>query len=150
MNVRMKISSHLQVYMWADSIPWREQYICYCRRSSFQTYHPYTLNFPDSQAGQSLIALLNVCHPSLDDGTKIGNNFESCNIVSCFFYFGDKIKGFMAISVVPFHSFLRNYLHICVRFITFAPCNRITTLLPPDIWRTHTRASAGHLPMWRY
>ena len=29
-------------------------------RSSFQTFHPHTLNFPDSQTGQSLIALLNV------------------------------------------------------------------------------------------
>ena len=55
---------------------------------------PAYLNFPDSQTGQSLIALLNVCQPSLDDGTKIGINFESCNIVSCFFCFGGKINGY--------------------------------------------------------
>ena len=49
------------------------------------------------------------CHGSLlNHGTKLSNFFESCNIVSCFFYFGDKIKGFMAIRVVPFHSFLNH------------------------------------------
>ena len=42
---------------------------------------------------------------SLSDGTKIGNNFESCNIVSRFFCFWGKISGLGANCGVPFCSF---------------------------------------------
>ena len=38
--------------------------------AAFQTSHPYTLNFPDSQAGQSLIALLNVASLSQLTGQR--------------------------------------------------------------------------------
>ena len=53
-------SAHTCRYICELTPRWSEQYICYCRRSSFQTSHPYTLNFADSQTGQSLIALLNI------------------------------------------------------------------------------------------
>ena len=47
-----------------------EQYICYCRRSSFQTSRPHTSNFPGSQTGQSLIALLDVASLSQLTGQR--------------------------------------------------------------------------------
>ena len=53
-------SAHTCRYICEPTPRGSEQYICYCRRSSFQTSHPYTSNFADSLAGQSLIALLDV------------------------------------------------------------------------------------------
>ena len=96
------------IYVSCDSPERSKQYKCYCRRSSFQTFRPFTLNFADSLTGQSLIALLNVCHPSLDDFAKISIIFESCIILSWLFLFLCKNSGFSVIIVVPFYSFL-NY-----------------------------------------
>ena len=45
-------------------------------------FSPLYFEFADSLAGQSFIALLNACHPSLDDVAKIRLFSESCNIVS--------------------------------------------------------------------
>ena len=53
-------SVHTCRYICELTPRWSKQYICNCRRSSFQTSHPYTSNFPGSQTGQSLIALLDV------------------------------------------------------------------------------------------
>ena len=54
-----KNGSHLQVYMWADSHSERAVYM-QLQGNSFQTFCPYTLNFPDSQTVQSQTALLYV------------------------------------------------------------------------------------------
>ena len=56
--IRMK-SAHTCRYICELTPQRRKQYICYCRKNSFQLF-PYHLNFADSQTGQSLIALLKV------------------------------------------------------------------------------------------
>ena len=50
-------------------------------------FSPLYFEFADSLAGQSFIALLNARHPSWINAAKIRLFSESCNIVSCFFYF---------------------------------------------------------------
>ena len=78
-------------------------------------FSPVHSEFCRFSSGSKLLALLNVRHPSQEateitsltnDGTKISIIFESCNIMSCFFYFDDKICGNSSNSFVQFHSFL--------------------------------------------
>ena len=53
------------------------------QEEQLSTSRPYTVNFADSLAGQSIIALLNVVTPFLrDDGAKISIFFDSRSIVS--------------------------------------------------------------------
>ena len=68
--------------MCADSTGGASSIYATAGEAALNTYHPFTSNFPGSQAGQSFKALLNVRHPSSDDDAKIRNLFESCTIVS--------------------------------------------------------------------
>ena len=101
-----EIGSHLQVYMWADSTREWAVYICYCRRSSFQTSHPYTLNFADSLAGQSLIALLDVV-VSYETTTQRYAFFSKVeSLWAEILHFGGKINWEMTFLQVLFCPFL--------------------------------------------
>ena len=70
----MKISSHLQVYMWADSIAEKAVYML-LQEEQPSDFFPCYLNFPDSLTGQSLIALLNVIVHFFERHGKYSNYF---------------------------------------------------------------------------
>ena len=55
------------------------------RWNSPQTFRPYTLNFPDSQTGQSLLAFHTGNHTGWLSLAKIGIFFETRSIVSRYF-----------------------------------------------------------------
>ena len=64
-----------------------KRYICYRRRSSYQTFHPYTSNLQILWRVKASSLSSMSRHPSWIDAAKIRLFSESCNIVSCFFYF---------------------------------------------------------------
>lgn len=65
-----------------------------------------------------------LCRRLLNDGTKIGNFYETYSIVSCFFTFWGKISGFAPNYIVPFHSFLRFFRFSALKFVLLQHAKR--------------------------
>ena len=89
--IRMK-SAHTCRYICELTPRGREQYICYCRRSSFQTC-PLSLEFCRFSGGSKLSRSPRCRQSFSTDGTKIGIFSESCNICELFFlHLGAKLR----------------------------------------------------------
>ena len=101
-----------------------EQYKCYCRSSSFQTFRPYTLNFADSQTGQSLIALLNVI---VHFSERQGKDRKYFRKFQTFFYFFTKVRATFVERAWENERFVDAFWRILIRL------RDIGTLI--EVWR---------------
>ena len=86
-----EISSHLQVYMWADSLTEQAVYML-LQEKQLSDFSPLYFEFSRFSDGPKLNRSPR-CRRMLftNDEAKISNFSETCNIVSCFFIWGTKI-----------------------------------------------------------
>ena len=65
-------------------------------------FSPVHIEFSRFSDGSKLNSSPLCRRPILNDEAKISNIFESCNIVSCFFYYDGKNSEFCAVTIGPF------------------------------------------------
>ena len=99
--IKNEISSHLQVYMWADSNKEQAVYML-LQEEQLSDFFPYNIEFSRFSSGSKLNCSPQCRRPIMNDVAKIRINFESCIILSWFFYFRGKNRQFLPNVISPF------------------------------------------------